>query len=379
MQKIDEKILDVNRSRPAPRIVDPDLRSLATISDLGIRQAALRSTLRISDRVSRLLSPSAPSHSCFSLNTPWGHGYLDKIEADPSGLIRIEGWWEGPFDSESVPSVYVDGKPIPFLQAFRFNRPDVAHKSQDQWIDIGLGLDYLVPDALLGAFATLEVKVNGHTFPFPSAFTFIGPHYKELFASQTVYHRADIYGSGPPNSAVHPEVVELAKRLPAPILDFGCGRGALISQLRPLGIDAYGIEVAAEAMRAAIPPDLADRIKFYDGSFPSPFDDGEFNSVICSEVLEHIPDYQGAIRDIARIAKHSAVFTVPDSSTIPVTFRHGVVAWHLLEGTHVNFFNQASLTSQLLPYFRKVQVGRLGASTVNGTRTFVSLTAICSK
>jgi hypothetical protein len=55
------------------------------------------------------------------------------------------------------------------------------------------------------------------------------------------------------------------------------------------------------------------------------------------------------------------------------------VPWHLLEATHANFFNQTSLTKELRRYFSRVQIGRIGSVYLNDTRTFVSLTALCSK
>jgi hypothetical protein len=335
-----------------------------------MKQAALKGIRNTIARVSKLVEPQSTSPSYFEINVPWGRGFVDGIRADPCGLIRIEGWWEGAFEEESFPVVYLDGAQIPFLQRFRFTRPDVAS---------GLALDYLVPDALTGTSKTLEVALGGRTFRFASNFTFVTPHYKGLFNSGAVWHRGDIYGSGPPNSVVDPEVFELARGLPPPLLDFGCGKGALVNRLRQLGIEAHGIELSSEGLRAALLPEVSDRITLYDGSFPTRFKDGQFNSVACSEVLEHIPDYGAALQEIARITAQSAFFTVPDASAIPAGFRHGVVPWHLLEATHVNFFNQTSLTKELRRHFSKVQIGRIGSAWLNGTRTFVSLSAVCSK
>jgi ubiquinone/menaquinone biosynthesis C-methylase UbiE len=336
----------------------------------AMKQAALRGMRKVIARAARFLGPKSAGPSSFDIKTQWGRGYMERICVDPCGLIRIEGWWEGAFEEETLPGVSLDGAPIPFLQHFRFTRPDVP---------IGLALEYLVPDALTGAFKILEVTLGGRSFRFASSFSFVTPHYKRLFDSSAVWHRGNIYGSGPPNSVVHPEVFELARRLPAPLLDFGCGKGALLSRLQQIGIEAYGIELFSEGLRAAIIPEVSDRITFYDGSFPTRFEDGQFNSVVCSEVLEHIPNYGDALEEIARITRQSAFFTVPDASAIPAGFRHGVVPWHLLEATHANFFNQTSLTKELRRYFSRVQIGRIGSVYLNDTRTFVSLTALCSK
>jgi hypothetical protein len=336
----------------------------------AMKQAALRGIRNAVARASKFLEQKPASPLSLDINMPWGRGLVDRICVDPCGLIRLEGWWKGVFEEETLPVVYLDGARIPFLQHFRFTRPDVP---------IGLALEYLVPDTLVGTFRALEVTLGDRSFRFASSFSFVTPHYKSLFNSSAVWHRGNIYGSGPPNSVVDPEIFELARQLPPPLLDFGCGKGALLSRLQQLGIEAYGIEVFSEGLRAAILPDVSDRITFYDGSFPTRFENGQFNSVVCSEVLEHIPNYADALEEIARITRRSAFFTVPDAGAIPAGFRHGVVPWHLLEATHVNFFNQTSLTNELRRHFPKVQIGRIGSTYINETRAFISLTAVCSK
>jgi hypothetical protein len=85
------------------------------------------------------------------------------------------------------------------------------------------------------------------------------------------------------------------------------------------------------------------------------------------------------VKEIARLASEQAIFTVPDISAIPVGFRHSVVPWHLLEGTHVNFFNQTSLHQLLKPFFAEVEFGRIGACAINDSRFFTSLVAFCKK
>jgi len=273
-----------------------------------MRQAALRGIRNAVARASKFLEPKSVAPLSFDINMPWGCGFVDRICVDPCGLIRIEGWWEGVFEDETLPVVCLDRVQIPFLQHFRFTTPDVP---------MGLALEYLVPDTLTGTFNTLEATVGGRSFRFESSFIFVTPHYKGLLNSGVVWHRDNIYGSGPPNSVVDPEVFELAKRLPPPLLDFGCGKGALLGRLRQLGIEAYGIELFSAGLSAAIIPEVADRITFYDGSFPTNYEDGQFNSVVCSEVLEHIPNYGGALQEIARITRQSVRSSTRRRCSIP--------------------------------------------------------------
>ena len=292
------------------------------------------------------------------------------------------GWLRGEVRRELIPEVYVDNHQVPFLQHYRVSRPDVVQNGR--WLsDLqpGVVLEYLLPERLcfqefksvsLILRRYLDVKLSG-------PFQFQSPDYRQLFNSEHVYHREEIYGSGPPNSQVHPDVLALARTLPLPMLDFGCGGGALIAGLKPFNMEIQGLELESAPFVPSIAPELARSITFYNGSFPSPFPSGSFQSVFCSEVLEHIPDYQGAIKELARLAAKNVVITVPDASGIPLGSRHRLLPWHLLEGTHVNFFNQTSLESALRPHFSRIDFGRICACKMNDTTFYVSLAAVCRK
>ncbi len=330
--------------------------------------------------VRRLLSSELQSAS-FPVGKPIVGGFIDFVTVDPAGIISIQGWSETSFDAGIAPAVSLDATAVPFLRSFRTRRPDVSSSSNGLMSHAGLELNYLVPESMIGRpCKTLTVELStGESLSFELNATFVNPDYRSLLHSTEVLHRDHIYGSGPPNVTVHPHVVELATKLKGPVLDFGCGRGALLGELQKAGVDAYGLELESEVIRRSIPEERRDRITLYDGSLPAPFPDARFRSVVCSEVLEHISDYPAAIRDIARLAWEKVLFTVPDGSAIPLGFRHGSVPWHLMEATHVNFFNQESLEQALKPYFSAIEFGRIGLSRFNDSPYYVSLAAVCRK
>jgi hypothetical protein len=325
----------------------------------------------------------------FDLAQPIGGGFLDRtegfwdrIEVDPTGILRIFGWSKSRFKSKMAPRVSLDGESVPFLQHYRVTRPDVpASPSKLVIPHFGLVLDYLVPESMADrSFQSISIVLNDNScHRFEGPFQFVNPHYRPLFETEQVYHRDNIYGSGPPNPIAQPEALELAKELSDPILDFGCGSGALVQELQRAGLNAQGLELDTLMIRESLRANNRSSVTLYDGRFPSPFPNGSFKSVFCSEVLEHIPDFESAIRDIARLATERVVFTVPDASAIPAGFRHALVPWHLLEGTHVNFFTQASLTRALQPYFSSIEFGRVGACRMNDSLFHVSLLAVCLK
>ena len=339
-----------------------------------------RATASLYAAIRRRLAPGLRAES-FVVNRPISDGFIDSVEVDPSGLIRILGWSRVAFDPAQAPVVSVDGLTVPFLRRFRLRRQDVGAGSNALLPHSGLELNYLVPESILGReCSALTVQLlTGDSLNFELKVKFPSPDYRSLLYSTEVLHRDHIYGSGPPNVAVHPHIVELAKELEGPVLDFGCGRGALVAELRRAKIEAYGLELESEVIRKSIPPELTELITLYDGNLPSPFPDKRFRSVVCSEVLEHIPNFQAAIEDIARLASEKVLLTVPDASAIPLGFRHGSVPWHLMEATHVNFFNQESLEHLLKPYFSSIEFGRIGLARLNDCSYYVSLAAVCAK
>jgi SAM-dependent methyltransferase len=306
--------------------------------------------------------------------------FLDSLTVEANGIARLVGWSLAEHPSTACAQLHVNGKSIPPLRSFRTYRPDVAavHVSRDQFL--GSVVEYHIPEGRISHIGVFAAPDNRPLMPPLDVDIVVdAPHYAHLLDTDDPKHRQDIYGSGPPVRVVSPEVWAMVSGLGGPVLDFGCGAGTLIKMLRESGVSAFGLELREDRIVGAIWPEIADRITLYDGQFPCPFEDGSFESVVSIEVVEHISDYAGAISEIARLTRRIALVTVPDISAIPLLHRHQVVPWHLLEATHVNFFNQDSLDRILSRHFRKVSFRRIGHSTVNGTDFWVSLAAQCEK
>jgi SAM-dependent methyltransferase len=305
---------------------------------------------------------------------PFEFGHVDVLELDASGLVRLIGWSSRDMDPGDF-HVQSGGKPTRPLCAYRLPRPDVAKALRTAEPDLGFCLEYLRTQD-----GDVEVRQGSKRFALVKPEEpILPPDYAPLFAHALPLARENIYSAGPPTPQVHPEILAFARRLSGPVLDFGCGSGSLVRELVQAGVEARGLELDRPEIHASIRPDVEQRIRLYGGGFPAPFSEGEFASVVCSEVLEHIPDLADAIREIARLARTAALITVPDMSAIPMLCRHHVIPWHLLEATHVNFFTQASLEAALRPVFRTLRMSRMGEFHVNGTRVYTSLVALCQR
>ena len=93
--------------------------------------------------------------------------------------------------------------------------------------------------------------------------------------------------------------------LGAKILDFGCGKGA--AEERAKGRDVFGCDIASGLDSA--PKDLIGGVlRAIDVSnYRIPFEDNEFDMVISHEVLEHVQNYESALREIRRVLKPGGI------------------------------------------------------------------------
>lgn len=298
---------------------------------------------------------------------------FDELHIHDCGLVQTFGWQR---HSSTTPlsrlSIRINGALRSVFQIYRYERIDVpASLPSGICLESNLGSEIVQSVELLWENASI-FSIKGLQIRCTE------PHYAGLRNTARVLGRNEIYGFGPPNSNVTPEIAAMALRLPAPLLDFGCGIGSLIRVLRSAGIESCGIEIDRPGILDNLPQDMRPYVTLYGGSFPIPFPDKAFASVVCSEVLEHIPNYEGALQEIVRVCRGQLLLTVPDISVIPLLHKHNVVPWHLLESTHVNFFNQSSLEQLLKRYFQSVLFFRLGTCNINGTPYPESLMALCS-
>ena len=201
---------------------------------------------------------------------------------------------------------------------------------------------------------------------------------------QTVLHRENIYGSGPPVTEPGAETLYLIQQYLGPgdsVLDVGCGAGAYGPSLITAGHDWLGLEVNAGCIQLLQERHLPHRAVI-DETEGFPCADGEFDAAICIEVLEHIADPGVFLAEIARSIRKRAVFSVPNIEVIPYFSAWQVVPWHLLEADHKNFFTRASLRELLRQQFRHVEVFSYAEHplrTPDGIALHVHLFAIADK
>jgi SAM-dependent methyltransferase len=313
----------------------------------------------------------APLPGEVSVRSAIATGHVDHVIVHADRVLSVTGWAPDLTSFRQSLALHVNGARVGATHAFRITRPDVFAAAAD-----GTGFSGAVVEWVLPAVACdVTLQTEGRTLAALKVPAGAAPAYEALRDTARLYHREHIYASGPPVHEVLGESLAIARTVPQPILDFGCGGGALVRALRAEGRETFGLELDRPQIHQHLLPEAAPFVTLYDGAGPAPFPDGRFASVTCCEVLEHMPDPAGAVAELVRLARECVFITVPDMSSIPRGFRHGVVPWHLLEATHLNFFTQQGLEALLAPYAERIDVARVGVVRCGPLTYYTSLAA----
>jgi SAM-dependent methyltransferase len=143
------------------------------------------------------------------------------------------------------------------------------------------------------------------------------------------------------------------------VLDMGCGagrhafemfrRGADVVAFDQDGDELAGVLELVGAMREAgeVPDGAEADIKQGD-ALSLPFADGEFDRVVASEVLEHIPDDRTAIAELVRVLRPGGSIAVTVPSWLPERICWALSdAYHEVEGGHVRIYGRQELVEKL--------------------------------
>jgi len=141
------------------------------------------------------------------------------------------------------------------------------------------------------------------------------------------------------------------------ILDLGCGEGRhtitayIHDEVQAVGVDLSlnDITTAQERTQQFKVEDTARSIGYAQtNGLRLPFADNSFDKVVCSEVLEHIPNYYGVLQEIKRVLKPEGVLAV----SVPRAWPERICWWlsepyHRVDGGHIRIFHKYSLQKEI--------------------------------
>lgn len=140
------------------------------------------------------------------------------------------------------------------------------------------------------------------------------------------------------------------------VLDMGCGSGRHTAAVFDhKAVHAVGVDLEAASVKEA-----RNRLRFHEslaGNHLSrwslavaeithlPFDSQSYDMVICSEVLEHVPDHHQAVRELVRILKPNGHLVISVPRRWPETLCWGLSrAYRNSPGGHIRIYGKKALT-----------------------------------
>lgn len=137
------------------------------------------------------------------------------------------------------------------------------------------------------------------------------------------------------------------------LLDAGCGEGFVVDLLAKAYPDVKitGIDVSEEAIEFA-KKNFGDSARFRPGSvYKLPFSDKSFDTVLCSEVLEHLDDPNRAVAELRRVARNYVVISVPHEPYFQWLNNVGQFLRVSEDPGHVNFWTAKTFPAFINAHF----------------------------
>ncbi len=151
------------------------------------------------------------------------------------------------------------------------------------------------------------------------------------------------------------------KAAPTSLLDVGCGEGVLVHKwAQQLGsARVVGIDLEEESIQAGWREHEAPNLEYrVMEARDLPFVDGEFDLACAIEVLEHVPDPEHTVAEMARCAARHLLVSVPREPLWRVVNMARGAYWSALGNTpgHLNHWSRRSFVELLSRHGEVVEV-----------------------
>ncbi len=171
-----------------------------------------------------------------------------------------------------------------------------------------------------------------------------------------------------------PAIRQILGKPSGPILDLGCGNGAIARALLSEGWDVYGADASESGIRLAeqVAPGRFHVLDITAGALTAELADKQFQTIISTEVIEHLYNPRGffdfARRILVQAGGGRLVVSTPYHgylknlaiALVGKTDKHYTVLW---DGGHIKFFSRKTL-GQMLREQGFVVTGFAGAGRI---------------
>lgn len=129
------------------------------------------------------------------------------------------------------------------------------------------------------------------------------------------------------------------------LLDIGFGAGTMLETAGELKWNVYGLEISKPAAEQA----KKRGFDIFHGSLnEAKYPDHYFDVITSSEILEHLPDPNGDLREVARILRPGGLFWATTPSAKSLSFRVMKLGWSVLAPPeHIQLYSKKGVTTML--------------------------------
>jgi 2-polyprenyl-3-methyl-5-hydroxy-6-metoxy-1,4-benzoquinol methylase len=124
------------------------------------------------------------------------------------------------------------------------------------------------------------------------------------------------------------------------LLDVGCGEGQLLRTAKDEGWDPVGVDLSETAIRLCQQHGVsASKTDFFDSSL----DSQRFDSIIMSELIEHVPSPARFLQRAEELLEEDGILYLTTPNFDSLARRMLGEAWSVIHPQHIGYFERATL------------------------------------
>ena len=143
------------------------------------------------------------------------------------------------------------------------------------------------------------------------------------------------------------QMIEKNRVKPASVCEVGCGAGEILKQLQallPPNVEFYGYEISPQA-HALCRERENDRLHFFCADLLTE-PEGQFDLLLCLDVIEHVEDYLGFLRGLAARAEYK-IMHIPLVLSVQCLWRRKPLLLQREQVGHLHYFTKETALATL--------------------------------